>query len=221
MRFYPRSAFQIYHRERWVRRENFMCRLLPWKKECGKGLYPLRSPWTLRLINQTMTIKVSANSTGYFELDIDTEGRIFDYRGGGDRKGSWDSICGRYACVHANAFPFPFPFPSRQSNTFTKENSQTISYTRRWFRSDWMYSDSSSNNSYYETEKALTSEREFINITERLIYTLHKSYRWVDKMLTKIGIRGCDLAQRSGAKMSYTEKLIYPSTNLIDGLIKC
>ena len=70
-----------------------------------------------------------------------------------------------------------------------------------------MYSDSSSNNGYYETEKALTGE--FIKITEKLIYTLHKPYKWVDKMLTKIGIRGCDLAQRSGVKMSYTEKLIY------------
>jgi len=44
---------------------------------------------------------------------------------------------------------------------------------------------------------------------EKLIYTLHKFYHWVDKMLTKTGIWGGELAPRFETRMSYTEKLIY------------
>ncbi len=55
-----------------------------------------------------------------------------------------------------------------------------------------------------------------MSYTEKLIYTLHKPYRWVDKML-KMWIREYELAPRSGVKMSYIEKLIYTLHIKYDG----
>ena len=55
-----------------------------------------------------------------------------------------------------------------------------------------------------------------MSYTEQLIYTRHKPYRLVDKML-KMWIREYELAPRSGVKMSYIEKLIYTLHIKYDG----